>query len=154
MKKINYAFREKLNKELGAFSYNFCYQCGACVADCPTHRYMEAFNPRTIILQALYGFEEELIGPDSLIWNCTNCYNCYERCPQQVNPIEVILALKNMAFRKGTNPPVINNILDRVKKKGVTVTKTDLIAKRRALLGLRDVKETCTDEIKKLMEIK
>jgi heterodisulfide reductase subunit C len=154
MNKINYLFKEKLNKELGGFSYNYCYQCGACVADCPTHRYMERFNPRTIILQALYGLEEELIGPQSLIWNCTNCYNCYERCPQQVNPIEVIIALKNMASRKGTNPPVINNILDRVKKSGVTVTKTDLIAKRRTLLGLHDVGETATDEINKLMEKK
>ena len=100
MKKVNYKFREELNEVLGGFSHNYCYQCGACVADCPAHRFLAEFNPRTIILQALYGFEEDLIGPDSHIWNCTNCFNCYERCPQSVNPIEVIIALKNDYFRR------------------------------------------------------
>ena len=152
MKKINYAFREKLNNVLGGFSHNYCYQCGACVADCPTHRFLPEFNPRTIILQALYGFEEELIGPDSLIWNCTNCYNCYERCPQEVHPIEVIIALKNMSRQNKTNPETVDNIISRVRNKGVTVAETELIKRRRKELNLPEYKSECLDEIATILK--
>jgi len=152
MKKINYEFREKLNKELGGFSHNYCYQCGACVADCLTHRFLPEFNPRTIILQALYGFEEDLIGPDSLIWNCTNCYNCYERCPQDVRPIEVIIALKNMSRRAKNNPKTVDNIIERMGKTGVTVVETELIKRRRKELNLPEYKIECLDEVRKILK--
>lgn len=152
MKNVNYDFREKLNQVLGGFSHNYCYQCGACVADCPAHRFLAEFNPRKIILQALYGFEEDLIGPDSLIWDCTNCYNCYERCPQEVHPIEVIIALKNMSREKGTQSPAVDNILNRVKEKGVTVMLTELTKKRRAELKLPEFKTDCQEEVAKILE--
>ena len=150
-KKINYEFRERLNKMMGGFSHNYCYQCGACVGDCPTHRFMPEFSPRTIILQALYGMEEELTGEDALIWNCTNCYNCQERCPQEVNPIEVIIALKNISREKGMHPKVVDNIIDRVGERGVTVLHTDLIKRRRSDLGLEDFRIECEEEVAKLL---
>ena len=153
MKKINYEFRDKLNKVLGGFAHNYCYQCGACVGDCPAHRFLPEFNPRQIILQSIYGFEEELTGPDSLIWNCTNCYNCYERCPQEVHPIEVIIALKNMSREMGTPTPTLDNIMERVKERGVTVLSTELIRKRRATLGLRELNQEGQDEVRKLLEV-
>ena len=152
MKTIDYSFRERLNQILGGFGHNYCYQCGACVADCPTHRHLDEFNPRTIILKALFGFEEELIGTDSLIWNCTNCYNCHERCPQEVSPIEVIIALKNMALEKDNQPPVIKNIVDKVRKTGSTVSITELANKRRKELGLPPYQMDCTDEVEKLLK--
>jgi heterodisulfide reductase subunit C len=152
LKTINYQFREEVNRELSGFSYNYCYQCGACVGDCPAHRFLPEFNPRSIILQALLGMEDELVGSESLIWNCTNCYNCYERCPQAVHPIEVIIALKNISRRRETNPPSVNNIIERVKKDGLTVTSTSLIQKRREDLGLPEVRFDCMDDLKKLLK--
>ncbi len=152
MQTINYKFRDEINRELGGFSYNYCYQCGACVGDCPAHRFLPEFNPRSIILQAMLGLEKELIGPESLIWNCTNCYNCYERCPQAVHPIEVIIALKNISRRRESNPASVNNIIDRVKKDGLTVTQTSLIQKRRDELGLPDVQFDCMDDLKILLK--
>jgi heterodisulfide reductase subunit C len=152
MKTIDYSFRKKLNNVLGGSAHNYCYQCGACVGDCPAHNHLPEFNPRTIILKTLFGFEDELIGPDSIIWNCTNCYNCHERCPQEVSPIEVISALKNMAIEKKTNPSVVNNIVDRVKKSGLTVTMTELSAKRRAELKLPKFTIECQEELDKLFK--
>ena len=151
MKKVNYEFREKLNSVLGGFSHNYCFQCGACVADCPAHRFMDAFNPRNIILQALYGLEEDLIGPETLIWNCTNCYNCYERCPQDVHPIEVIIALKNMAREKGVRPQAVDSILERVRKTGQTVLATDLIKRRREELNLPEFKPVLQNDLEILL---
>jgi heterodisulfide reductase subunit C2 len=151
MKKVNYEFREKLNSVLGGFSHNYCFQCGACVADCPAHRFMDAFNPRNIMLQALYGLEEDLIGPETLIWNCTNCYNCYERCPQDVHPIEVIIALKNMAREKGVRPQAVDSILERVRKTGQTVLATDLIKRRREELNLPEFKPALQNDLEILL---
>ena len=152
MKTIDYSFRERLNQILGGFGHNYCYQCGACVADCPAHRYLDDFNPRTIILKALFGFEDELIGSDSIIWNCTNCYNCHERCPQEVSPIEVIIALKNLSMEKATQPPVVKNIVEKVQKTGSTVSVTDLAKKRREELGLPPFQMDCSDEVEKLLK--
>jgi len=152
MKTVNYEFREKLNQIPGGFSYNFCYQCGACVADCPAHRFMDEFNPRDIILQSLLGMEQELIGPDSLIWNCTNCYNCYERCPQDVKPIEVIIALKNLARENNVYPKMQDMLMERVKNTGVTVQQTSLIKRRREELGLPEFQITGIEDIQKLFE--
>ena len=151
-KQINYEFRERLNRILGGFSHNYCYQCGACVADCPTHRFLPEFSPRIIILEAMYGLEEDLIGHDSLIWNCTNCYNCYERCPQEVHPIEVIIALKNMSRQLSLHKPSVDNIINRVAEKGVTVAQTELVNRRRNDLNLPAFEPECIDEIRLLFE--
>ena len=147
MDKINYEFREKLDSMLGGFSHNYCYQCGACVADCPAHRFMPEFSPRSIIIKSIYGLEEELTGPDSLIWNCTNCYNCDERCPQDVHPIEVIITLKNMARQRGTAISFIDKLIERVAERGVTVLETELIARRRKELGLPAHHIDCLEEV-------
>ena len=151
MEKVNYEFRDKLDAMLGGFSHNFCYQCGACVADCPAHRFMPEFSPRTIMIKSLYGLEEELTGPDALIWNCTNCYNCDERCPQEVHPIEVIITLKNMARQKGNHPPFVDKIIERVGERGVTVMQTELITRRRKELGLGEHRVDCGAELEILI---
>ena len=86
--KVDFAFKRLLAETVEGDLANFCYQCGACVGDCPATTYSEDFNPREIMLKVLYGLESELIGEDSIVWQCTNCYNCHERCPQEVKPVD------------------------------------------------------------------
>ncbi len=148
---INFAFRETLNGIAEGFRHNFCYQCGACVADCPANNYSDSFNPRLIMLKALLGFEDELIRPDSEIWDCTNCYTCSERCPQDVRPVDVIIALKNLCVREGKSPDLVPQISSSVVDSGITTKVTSLVEKRRAEFGLKPLKEAPVDEIKKLI---
>ena len=122
--KLNFAFREELNSIAEGFRHNYCYQCGACVADCPACNYSDTFNPRLIILKALLGFREELISIDSDIWSCTNCYTCSERCPQDVRPVDVIIALKNICVRDGCAPGLINEVSGSVLESGMTTKVT------------------------------
>lgn len=150
---INFSFRDKLNNTVEGFRHNYCYQCGACVADCPASIYSEGFNPRLIILKALLGFEEELIRVDSEIWNCTNCYTCSERCPQEVRPIDVIIAMKNICVDEGKAPELINNISGTVLTDGITTRVTSLTERRRKELGLAPVKSYPVDEINKILEV-
>lgn len=149
--KTNFEFREKLNKIIGGEHHNYCYQCGSCVAVCPAAKYSERFNPRDIMLQTLMGEEEELLKQDSVIWLCTNCYSCYERCPQDVRPVEVIIALKNLARIKGTLPPDVNKYSETIAKTGRAVFVTRSISERRKQLGLPEIKEVPIDELEKIL---
>ena len=94
--RVDFDFRRELAEKIEGNLANLCYQCGACVGDCPSSTYGTEFNPREIMLKVLYGLEDELIGDQSIIWQCTNCYNCHERCPQEVKPVEVIVSMKNI----------------------------------------------------------
>lgn len=151
-KSINYEFKKRLNSTLGGEAHSYCYQCGACVGDCPAAMYSEDFNPREILLQALLGNEEALTGKDSPIWNCTNCYTCYERCPQAVRPVEVIIALKNICYQKTTAAPEVNQIVESVRTTGRTVKITSLSDRRRKELDLDEIKAVPMDELENLFE--
>jgi heterodisulfide reductase subunit C len=149
---VNYRFKKRLNSTLGGEAHGYCYQCGACVGDCPAAMYSEDFNPREILLQALLGSEEALTGKDSPIWNCTNCYTCYERCPQAVRPVEVIIALKNICFEKMTSAPEVRELVNSVRTTGRTVKITSLSDRRRKELGLKEVRLVPVEELEKLFE--
>lgn len=150
--RINFDFREKLNAVAEGFRHNYCYQCGACVADCPSHNYSAGFNPRLIMLRAILGFEDELIQVNSEIWNCTNCYTCSERCPQDVRPVDVIIAMKNLSAKMGKAPEIIGKISDTVTSFGITTKATSLTDRRREELGLSHVREYPVDELRKIIE--
>ncbi|MCD6118861.1 4Fe-4S dicluster domain-containing protein [bacterium] len=149
--RIDFAFRKELAEKVEGNLASFCYQCGACVGDCPATFYSDDFNPREIMLKVLYGLEKELIGEDSVLWLCTNCYNCTERCPQDVKPVEVIISLKNMLADRGIVPKTVSRIIDTFEKTGRTVQLSSAVTKERAKLGLKPLEEIPMDEIHKLL---
>ena len=152
MVEISFDLKEKLDTTIGGEMHSYCFQCGACVGDCPSARYSKrGFNPRLIVLQTILGMEEDLLKEGSIIWECTNCYNCYERCPQDVRPVEVITALKNMAAKRKTNPEDVQSMVKTVETKGMTTIFTALVDKRRKQLGLESLKETPVSDIHELL---
>ncbi len=148
---INFDFKKKLDRIIGAELHSYCFQCGACVGDCPTARYSKRFNPRLIMLKCIMGHEEDLLGENSMIWECTNCYNCLERCPQDVRPAEVIIALKNLCGAKETRPQKVGDMVKAVRQTGLTGMVTPAINKIRDGLGLDPVKDVPVDEIRKIL---
>jgi heterodisulfide reductase subunit B len=145
--RVDYEFRERLAKVIDGNRVATCYQCGACVGDCPSVRYDESFNPREIMLQALYGLEDELLGEDSPIWNCSNCYTCTERCPQDVKPVEVIIALKNMLCEAGRAPEGVEDLMETITTAGRTTLVTSATERRRDALGLPPLMDPPVEEI-------
>ena len=150
--KLNFSFREKLNKIVGGNHHNYCYQCGSCVAVCPAARFSDEFNPRDILLMTLLGEEEKLISEDSIIWQCTNCYSCYERCPQDVRPVEVIIALKNLCMQEGVLPSDIEKFSETLVKTGRSVIITSTVNRRRQQLGLPELKDVDVKELQTIIE--
>jgi len=151
MPKIDLDFKKKLNRVEHADFLSYCYQCGACVSDCPAAKLSSAFNPREIVLRVLLGLAEPLLKKDSIIWKCTTCYTCAEVCPQGVSPIEVITALKNIVSAQGMLPDNISASVDMIKDTGRVVLVSEVINKRRGKLGLSELKPVPTDELKQII---
>jgi heterodisulfide reductase subunit C len=150
--RVDFQFRRELAEKIEGNLASFCYQCGACVGDCPAMTYGDEFNPREVMLKVLYGLGDELIKEDSVLWQCTNCYNCHERCPQQVKPVEVIISMKNMLADRGIIPVTAAKIIKTFEESGRTVPFSPAIDKQRAKFGLPPLSEVPMDEIHKILE--
>ena len=77
-----------------------CYECGICVAACPSARFYD-FSPRKIA-QAAAREDVELIFEqmNDDIWNCSQCFSC-NRCPRQNSPGGLITLLREVAVKNG-----------------------------------------------------
>jgi heterodisulfide reductase subunit C len=150
--RVDFGFRRELAKKIEGNRVSFCYQCGACVGDCPAATYGSIFNPREIMLKVLYGLGEELLGENSILWECTNCYNCHERCPQEVKPVEVIISLKNMLADHGIYPDPVEKIIQMFESTGRTTPLSPAVNRLRERFGLAPLPSVPVDEIRQLCE--
>ncbi|MEM4267838.1 MAG: 4Fe-4S dicluster domain-containing protein [Candidatus Woesearchaeota archaeon] len=147
MQSFNYTLREKLIGEIPDLKK--CFQCGTCASSCVATKYSKHFNPRQIIQAGVYGFQAKIMNDD--LWRCTTCNRCNERCPQDVNPYEVIVKLKNIALRNGLVSEQKSNELlrsfNQVIETGLSLSMTEFSQKQRVNLGLREVKPVSTENI-------
>jgi len=150
--RVDFEFRRELARKVEGNLASYCYQCGACVGDCPATTYGSGFNPREIMLKVLYGLGTELLREDSILWRCTNCYNCHERCPQEVKPVEVIISLKNMLADRGIYPGAVEKIIDTFEQTGRTVPLSAAVDRQREKFGLPPMQGVPVDEIKVLID--
>jgi len=149
--RVDFSFRRELAEKIEGDLASFCYQCGACVGDCPAVTFGVGFNPREIMLKVLYGLGDELMREDSILWHCTNCYNCHERCPQQVKPVEVIISMKNMLADRGFMPSVAAKVIATFLETGRTTPVNPVVDKQRARFGLPPMAPVPVEEIQKLL---
>jgi heterodisulfide reductase subunit B len=150
--RVDFRFRRELAQKIEGNLVSFCYQCGACVGDCPATTYGSGFNPREIMLKVLYGLGDELLRTDSVLWQCTNCYNCHERCPQEVKPVEVIISLKNMLADRGIYPEPVAKIIRTFEMTGRTTPIGPMVDRERERYGLGPLGAVPMDEIRVLIE--
>jgi heterodisulfide reductase subunit C2 len=77
-----------------------CYECGICVAVCPSARFYD-FSPRKIAQVAaredLELFWEQM---NKDIWDCSQCFSCL-KCPRGNNPGGIITIMREVAVRNG-----------------------------------------------------
>ncbi|MGD1012039.1 MAG: 4Fe-4S dicluster domain-containing protein [Acidimicrobiales bacterium] len=77
-----------------------CYECGICVAACPSARFYD-FSPRRIA-QAAAREDADLIYQQMQedIWECSQCFSCV-RCPRGNNPGGIITIMREVAVGNG-----------------------------------------------------
>ncbi len=151
--RIDHDFRRELGLILEGDGVSYCYQCGACVGDCPSARFHPDFNPRRIMLAVLYGLQEEVVGSTSPVWMCSNCFTCFDRCPQEVKPIEVIIALKNLMARRGILPQGVDRLVAGLLQTGRSALVTKATERRRRELGLPPLPELDVEELRRLVAV-
>jgi heterodisulfide reductase subunit C len=89
-------------EKIGQTIAHMCYQCGTCTGSCPSAP-RSSYRIRLFMRKAVLGLEEEaLTDPD--LWLCTTCYSCTDRCPRDIAPTDVIMAMRNLAARRDIVP--------------------------------------------------
>ncbi|MBI5053303.1 MAG: 4Fe-4S dicluster domain-containing protein [Chloroflexi bacterium] len=89
----------KADSRFPAYLYG-CYECGICVAACPSARFYD-FSPRKIA-QAAAREDIELLYEqmNDDVWNCSQCFSC-NRCPRQNSPGGLITIIREVSVKNG-----------------------------------------------------
>jgi heterodisulfide reductase subunit C len=137
---INIKLRQKLVKKIPELLK--CFQCGSCVSSCPAEKYGKSYSPRRKILAALYG-DDKLFTKE--LWRCLTCNTCNERCPQDVNPYNIIIKLKNYTVENNAELVDIKKSADQVKKTGRSLVMTERMKDARKNFDLPELKENAVN---------
>lgn len=102
---VSYDEKERLFEEVKADErYHHmlygCFECGICVAACPSAKFYD-FSPR-VIAQALAREDVDLIYTlmEDSVWDCSQCFSC-DRCPRGNSPGQLITIMREVAVRNG-----------------------------------------------------
>lgn len=112
-----------------------CLQCGNCTGVCPISLKID-YKTRNIIKCCQFGLKKYTLGTR---WVCATCYRCYEHCPADLNPAEVMIALRHIAIREGIIPPFVKTAASNLVHFGQSVKPDAEIDKIRVELGLKPV---------------
>jgi len=113
---------------------HMCYQCGTCTGSCPSAP-RSTYRIRKFMRRVVLGLENEaLTDPD--LWLCTTCYSCTDRCPRDIAPTDVIMAMRNMAFTHDIVPVNFLKTVTAIYASGHGVPNNDVNRAAREKLGL------------------
>ena len=99
---------------LEAFS---CTECGRCTEVCPAHQTGKQLSPRKIMMAVRDRATEKAQYPENEkdlfhyiseeeLYACTTCQACVEVCPIQINPMAIIVSLRQYLAMETSNHPV------------------------------------------------
>jgi len=127
----------QFTKEIAKISMtipHMCFQCGTCTASCPSAP-RSSYRIRKFMRRALLGLEDEsLVDPD--LWLCTTCYSCTDRCPRDIAPTDVIMAMRNLAFKRDIIPVNFLKTVQAIYTTGHGVPNNDVNRAARKKLGM------------------
>lgn len=109
-----------------------CLQCGNCTGVCPISLKID-YKTRTLIKYCQFGLKKYTLGTR---WVCATCYRCYEHCPADLNPAEIMIALRHIAVREGIVPPFVKTAATNLVSYGQSIKPDPDIDKIRKELGL------------------
>lgn len=136
-------------------SYNksnlqLCYQCGTCSGGCPVTKLVPEYNVRRIVK---HHKENKIEANDRFLWYCLTCYICYERCPQEVKPIEIIHLITNSISKNGNAPQPLKEGNKKILAVGRSSDITKFTQQKRMSLGLPDLKADVSKDFKEIAKI-
>ncbi|OGL49664.1 MAG: hypothetical protein A3H37_01320 [Candidatus Schekmanbacteria bacterium RIFCSPLOWO2_02_FULL_38_14] len=139
---------QKVKEHFDADALKACYECGACIDDCPAARSIEGYDPKELFEKVLKGDVDELLN-DPKIWQCLECHTCSELCPQMYGMETVFTTLKKLANSRGTKPGAVEKGQEMFRKTS-KVGEPSLAQRKK--LKLPETPASGKDELKKLLE--
>jgi heterodisulfide reductase subunit C len=121
---------------LNAYS---CTECGRCTAECPANQTGKKLSPRKIMMDTRDRLDE--VGANinankgtfkedgrSLLdtyitreelWACTSCNACVQACPINIDPLSIIMQMRNyLVMEESAAPQALNMMMTNVENNG------------------------------------
>lgn len=115
-----------------------CTECGRCTSNCPANLTGKELSPRKIMMDTRDRLEEVGKNIDANngvfkddgknlfdyitkeeIWACTSCNACVETCPVDIDPLEIIMDMRQYLVMEESNAPTeLNNMMQNVENNG------------------------------------
>ncbi len=121
---------------LNAYS---CTECGRCTSECPANQTGKKLSPRKIMMDTRDRLTEvgdnyrinnkkfipdgkellnDYISPEEL-WACTSCNACVEACPIGIDPLSIIMDMRQyLVMEKSSAPGDLNNMMGNIENNG------------------------------------
>ncbi len=121
---------------LNAYS---CTECGRCTSECPANLSGKKLSPRKIMMdtrdrltefskniklnsEEYSGDGKKLLGDyisNEEIWACTSCNACVEACPIDIDPLSIIMSMRQyLVLEKAAAPQDLNNMMNNIENNG------------------------------------
>ena len=115
-----------------------CTECGRCTSVCPANQTGKLLSPRKIMMDTRdriteigevidkqgKDFKDDKTLLDNYIsreelWACTSCNACAEACPVNINPLEIIVEMRQyIVMEESQAPASINNMFGNIENNG------------------------------------
>ena len=116
-----------------------CTECGRCTSACPQNQTGKALSPRKIMMDTRDRLEEvgknidknkgtfvddgkSLLGDyitTEEIWACNTCNACVQECPVNIDPLAIIMSLRQqLVLEQSAAPPALNGMFSNLENNG------------------------------------
>jgi len=129
-------FDLKWTQLMNAYS---CTECGRCTEVCPANKTGKKLSPRKIMMDTRDRLEEvsrnrivnkgvyqddqkqllnDYIRPEEL-WACTSCNACVEACPVAIDPMSIIMDMRQyLVMEQSAAPQELNAMMSNIENNG------------------------------------
>lgn len=112
-----------------------CTECGRCTAACPANQTGKLLSPRKIMMDTRD--RAEILTKSKLdtatqeatlldhhisreeLWACTSCNACVEACPIEINPLSIIMKMREyLVMEEAAAPADLNAMMANIENNG------------------------------------